>query len=136
MRTPCSLAWALGRAPTNMNAAFSADFLLVGPLVGLLVARLFGRLTWPRALLASVLGSAAFVVLILSVDQGMLGMPRRVYTAEAAATAFRLSWQEYIVAAVGSAVPGTIIGAILFGLSRVGVRLFRGSRGKPPAPPA
>lgn len=90
-----------------MNAGFSAEVLLVGPLVGLLVARLFGRLTWPRALLASALGSAAFVLLVPSIDRGMLGMPRRVYTAEGAESAFRLSWQEYIVAGVGSALPGT-----------------------------
>ena len=119
-----------------MNAGFSIEFLLVGPLVGLLVARLFGRLTWPRALLASALGSAAFVLLVLGVQGGMIGIPRRIYAAGAADTAFRLSWQEYVVAGVGSTAPGTIVGALLFGLSRLSGRLFRGAREKQPAGPA
>jgi hypothetical protein len=119
-----------------MNAGFSVEFLFVGPLVGLLVARLFGRLTWPRALLASALGSATYVLLVLAIQDGMIGMPRRIYTAGAADSAFRLSWQEYVVAGFGSAVPGTIFGALLFGLSRLGTRIFRGLRGKEPARPS
>jgi hypothetical protein len=119
-----------------MNAGFSFEFLLVGPLVGLLIARLFGRLTWPRALLASALGSAAFVLVVVSIQGGMLGMPRRVYTADAVESASRLRLQEYVIAGVGSAVPGAIIGALLFGLSRLGGRLFRGLWGKDPARPA
>ena len=119
-----------------MNAGFSAEYLFVGPLVGLLVARLFGRLTWPRALLASALGSAAFVLLFLGIQGGMIGMPRRTYTAGAADSAFHLSWQEYVIAGAWSAVPGMVIGALLFGLSRLGTRIIRGLRGKGPARPA
>jgi len=119
-----------------MNAGFSLEFLLVGPLVGLLVARLFGRLTWPRALVAGALGSAAFVLLVISIQGGMMGMPRRVYTADAVDGPFRLGWEEYVMVGVSSAIPGTIIGAFLFGLARVGMRIFRGLRGKPPARPA
>ena len=107
--------------------------ILVGPILGLAAARAFGRLTWPRALLASALATAAVVLLTLALTGNLFGMPRRVYRYEEETS--ELVRQTYLIAGGFGAILGLFWGAVVYGIIRIGVRLARG-RTRSPVPPA
>jgi hypothetical protein len=58
-------------------ALFAFVSLFLGPVAGVILARLTGRLTWSRALVAA--GICQLLVSLWLLHPGLSGMPRRVY---------------------------------------------------------
>lgn len=120
------------RHASDTMVGFSIEFMLLGPLLGLLVARLFGPLTWWRALLGSALGSVAVIVGAMATHHWMVGVPHRLYVEGESGWAFELEWTDYLAAGVAAAIFGLIVGAIVYGLVRLIARIIRGARGHTP----
>ena len=53
--------------------------LFLAPVAGVLLARLTGRLTWRRSVVAAVVGQ--LLLSVWMIGPGLGGMPRRVYSA-------------------------------------------------------
>jgi len=100
---------------------FPFVWFVAGPLFGMGVARLFGRLTWPRALIASAAGTVIVVGLALMATHGGIGLPRRIYYTNPAE--LRPTWHDYRWIAAPVALLGLASGAVLFALVRLVVRV-------------
>jgi hypothetical protein len=111
---------------------FPFALFVIGPLIGMGVARLVGRLTWPRVLLASALATTLLVLVSLAMNDGVLGMPQRIYTSHP--PELRPGWREYLWMGVPVSLLGVTSGAILFGLGRLVARIGRSSVKTAPPP--
>lgn len=85
-------------------ALFTFVLLFLGPVAGVVLARLTGRLTWSRALVTAVI--CQLLVSLWLLQAGLNGMPRRVYGPGASYTTRDrvLEQLPVVVVLTGSAV--------------------------------